>query len=610
MKVAPPSQILRGSEKYAQPGAAQAGDETADAGHQIEVLVRARYPLLYVITWEEERAMAELARVAAALGKQIYHWTIVQGLCVYRGSVASIPEGRKGTKDPLIALRDITAIQEPTIFVFKDFHNFTQDSSVKRTLRDLAAILRSSLSTLVLLSPVLRIPDECEKDMTIVDFPLPGRTELDDLVTQVSQDVQGNRSLTVDTSPPSREAIVNAAIGLTINEAENILAKTLVTAKRLSASEAPLVYSAKQQVIRKSGILEYIETADTLANVGGLENLKLWMKKRRAAMHPEARAFGLPAPRGLLLVGVQGCGKSLAAKASANELQYPLLRLDVGRVFSKLVGETEFNIRRAITIAEAVAPVVLWIDEIEKGLSGTKSSGSTDSGTTSRVFGTIVTWLQEKTSPVFVIATANQIEDLPPEILRKGRFDEIFFVDLPAGDERGDIFRIHLAKRKRDPRRFDLDYLAQISEGYSGAEIEQAIVDSLYNVYGVKDDIETADVVFAVKQQVPLSRTMHASIHERRMWAVGKTVSASASSDLVESLEKPDRDEEEKEGYFFEYAKLSREVSPSILMDVERFLGSFPEKSSDSERMKLYLKDFRRLANRMTAPESRGATQH
>jgi AAA+ superfamily predicted ATPase len=567
----------------------------------VEVLVRARYPLIYLVTWEEERALEELSRVATALNKKIYDWSIVQGIARYRTSVPGPVEGKKGSKDPIVALREILNTHEPGIFVFRDFHNFIQDSSVKRTLRDLASILRSSLSTVVLLSPVLKIPEELEKDLTIVDFPLPGREELGRLLQQIASDIADNPGLSVDPDARSRDAIIDAAIGLTLNEAENVFAKTLVLTQRLTAAEAPLVYGEKKQIIRKSGLLEYIEVEDTLDSIGGLDQLKAWIMKRQKALDPGAREFGLPPPRGLLLVGVQGCGKSLAAKATANDLNYPLLRMDVGRLFSKMVGETEFNIRRALGIAEAVAPVVLWIDEIEKGLSGVKSSASSDAGTTSRVFGTIVTWLQEKKSPVFVVATANEIEDLPPEILRKGRFDEIFFVDLPAEEERRDVFRIHIAKRGRKPEQFDLDHLAAISDGYSGAEIEQAVVDALFNVYGVKPDIETADIVYAVKKQVPLSRTMRSSIRGRRMWAVGRTVNASSVSDIVESLEKPDAEDDIKEEYYLKFVGMTKDIPGEMRMRAERFLGCFPDKSADPEKMKLYLNDFDRLCKRLQA---------
>lgn len=544
--------------------------------------------------------MGEIARVASRLGKKVYDWTIIQGLARFRAALDGPIEGKKGTKDPVLALREVmNNLGDPSIFVFRDFHNFVSDSSVKRTLRDLAGILRSSLSTVILLSPVLRIPDELEKDVTIVDFPLPGRSEIEALLTQIAADVAGNPALRVDLSEGSRRQLVDAAVGLTLNEAENVFAQTLVTASRLGAAEAHLVYAEKRQVIRKSGLLEYVESCDTLRSVGGLDQLKSWISRRRAALTPDARAFGLPPPRGVLLVGVQGCGKSLAAKAISTELGYPLLRLDVGRLFSKMVGETEANVRRALALAEALAPVVLWVDELEKGLSGVGSSDTTDGGTASRLFGTILTWLQEKTSPVFVVATANDIERLPPEVLRKGRFDEIFFVDLPAEEERRIIFSIHLKKRKRDPAGFDLDLLAKASDGYSGAEIEQAVVEALYDVFGIKDDIETADLLGAVRRLVPLSRTMRRSVQERRIWSIGRTVSASSACDATESVERRDSDDEAKERLYLAHLAQIRRLQAVATLDIEAFLGRFPDKSSDLERMKIYVADFERLSRSM-----------
>jgi SpoVK/Ycf46/Vps4 family AAA+-type ATPase len=390
----------------------------------------------------------------------------------------------------------------------------------------MAGLLRSSLSTVVLLSPVLRLPEELEKDLTIVDFPLPDRHDLEALLYEIQRDLAASNTLSMDTSEPSLKALIDASIGLTRSEAENVFAKTLVVAGRLSGSEADIVHAEKKQVVRKSGLLEYVDSGETLGQVGGLGSLKQWLIRRKAAFDPAARDWGLPTPRGVLLVGVQGCGKSLAAKAIANELGHPLLRMDVGRLFSKLVGETELNLRRALSLAEAVAPVVLWIDELEKALSGVQGSGSSDAGTTSRVFGTMLTWLQEKTTPVFVVATANDIEALPPEVLRKGRFDEIFFVDLPTAMEREIILSIHLRRRGRRPELFDLPTLAQLSEGFSGAELEQAIIEALYDTYGQAPDINTAAVAGAIRRTVPLSQTMADAIEARRTWARGRTVAA------------------------------------------------------------------------------------
>lgn len=568
---------------------------------ELEVLVRARYPLLYVVTSEEERAMARIHQIAESLGKKLFDWTISNGLTRYRAGVDGRAEGRKDTRDPIIALREILATSEPSIFVLRDFHEFMTNSEIKRRLRDLATLLRSTLSTVVILSPLLRLPEELEKDITIYDFPLPTRDDMARMLRQIEADISSNPNLSIDLSEHSLEAIIDAAIGLTLNEAENVFAKTLVSAQRLSQAEAPLVYAEKKQVIRKLGLLEYIDVADTLDNVGGLDQLKSWIGRRRAAMDPNAVRFGLPSPRGLLLVGVQGCGKSLAAKATANELGFPLVRLDVGRLFSKMVGETESNVRRALAVAEALAPVVLWIDELEKGLSGSASSDSTDSGTTARLFGTILTWLQEKTAPVFVVATANDIERVPAEVLRKGRFDEIFFVDLPMADERREIFRIHLARRGRNPKIFDLEMAAAATEGFSGAEIEQTIIEAMFNAYGIKDDIETEDLVLAARNLVPLSKTMRKSISQRRMWAIGRTVNASSAGDIQEALERPDAIDSEKEKLYLEFLRGTATTDPAALMAAEAYLGGFPGKQEDLEKMRLYVNDFTRLCQQIAA---------
>lgn len=568
---------------------------------ELEILIRARYPLLYVVTPEEERALGELSRIADSLGKKLYEWSISNGLSRYRAGVEMRTEGRKDTRDPIIALREVAQSDEAAIFVLRDFHEFLTNSEVKRRLRDLATSLRSTLSTVVVLAPLLRLPDELEKDVTVYDFPLPDRGDLQRMLQQIARDIQGNPDLSIDLSETSHEALIDAAIGLTLNEAENVFARTLVAAKRLSRVEAPLVYAEKRQVIRKTGLLEYIDGCETLQNVGGLGMLKSWIGRRRRAMDPHAAEFGLPAPRGLLLVGVQGCGKSLAAKASAHEMGYPLVRLDVGRLFSKMVGETESNIRRALSIAEALAPVVLWVDELEKGLSGTGSSDSTDAGTTARLFGTLLTWLQEKQAPVFVVATANDIEKLPPEVLRKGRFDEIFFVDLPTEDERRDIFRIHLEKRGRESRWFDLGEMAQATEGYSGAEIEQCIIEALFAVYGQKPDVETTDIVAAAGRVIPISQTMRQSIRSRRMWAVGRTINASDQADTQRVLEQADATDLEKMDLYVEHLEARAEVPTEVLFAVEAYLGNFPEKNADVEQMRLYIKDFERAVARFTA---------
>lgn len=502
--------------------------QLSPADAEIEAMIRARYPLIAIFSWEEERVMKNLAALAERQGKRVMQWTITSGLTRFRAGVWGQAEGVKGTKDPLLALREIETMRgEPTLFVLKDFHRYLTESPVVRSLRELTYAMRDSYSTLFLLSPGMETPPELEKDVTIFDYPLPGRAELDQLLDQIAAETADNPALMVDPSPEGRRALIDGALGLTINEVENVYAKTLLRRGRLSAAEAPDVYSEKRQIVRKSGLLDYIDAEESMEMVGGLELLKEWLRKRRAAFLPEARRFGLPLPKGVFILGVQGCGKSLCAKAVARLWDMPLLRLDMGRLFGSLVGSSEENVRRAIALAETIAPCALWIDEIDKGFSGLESSGASDSGTSSRVFGTLLTWLQEKKTPVFVIATANNVERLPPELLRQGRFDEIFFVDLPSAAERAEIFRIHLATRRRDPARFDLGALAAASDGYSGAEIEQVVISGLYNGYDRRRDVDQELLIEAVAETRPLSRIMADQIQARREWAHGRSRPAS-----------------------------------------------------------------------------------
>ena len=494
---------------------------------ELEILIKARYPLLYVVSWEEARVMNDLAQIATRLGKRVYEWSINFGITRYRAAVDRKPEGRKGTKDPILALKEVLEFNEPSIFAFKDFHGYMKETQIVRGLREVVQSLRNSYSTVVVVSPVVEVPPELEKEMTIIDFPLPTREDLAALLQQIKTELAQNPSYRIELSPEAEEKVLEAAVGLTLNEAENVFAKTLVMTQQLTENEVSLIYSEKKQIIRKSGLLEYVDSAETIEGVGGMRRLKDWLTKRRLAFSREARQFGLPVPKGVLFLGVQGCGKSLCAKAVSSLWRLPLLRLDMGRVFSSYVGTSEENVRRAIRIAESVAPAILWIDEIDKGFSGAQSSAFSDSGTTARVFGTILTWLQEKQAPVFVIATANNVEILPPELLRKGRFDEIFFVDLPNEAERREIFAIHLAKRRRPPKAFDLTQLARTGERFSGSEIEQCVVSAMYDAFEQGRDIDTQAVLKAIGETYPISVTMREQIEQRRQWAHGRTRPAS-----------------------------------------------------------------------------------
>ena len=495
---------------------------------EIDIVIRARYSLLYVVSWEERRVLAALREIVVGQDKNFHVWSETMGL---RDGTKQIGKGGADsrTRDPLNVLDTIRTSHEPAVYVLKDFHVFlTQSyphaSAVIRKLRDLADALHTAYATVILLSPVLQLPDELQKDVTVIDYDLPSLRDLEGLLNRAMDSVRGQEGVTANLSAEAKERILKAALGLTLTEAENVFAKCIV---EKGTFDLDLIVAEKQQLIRKSGVLEYFESRDQVSDIGGLEILKAWLNNRALAFTEKAQKFGLPSPRGILLLGVQGCGKSLTAKAVAHLWRLPLLRLDVGRIFAGLVGSSEQNMRRAIQMAETVSPCVLWLDEIEKGLAGLESSGLADAGVTARVFATLNTWMQEKTKPVFVVATANEIMRLPPELLRKGRFDEIFFVDLPAESERREIFVIHFGRRKRDPKEFDLDRLAAESDGFSGAEIEQAVISGLYAAFEEGREITTEDVLTALKQTVPLSVTMREEIGMVRRWAKGRARPAS-----------------------------------------------------------------------------------
>jgi SpoVK/Ycf46/Vps4 family AAA+-type ATPase len=492
---------------------------------ELDVLVRARYPLVYLVTSEEQRLEAILADLAEAHGKALLGWSVTRGLRRLGGArTGAAPEG---AREPLEAIAAVEKLPGPSLVVLKDFHPYLADPAVVRALRELAHALKATFTTVVLLSPTLVIPPEIEKEISVLDVPLPGRGDLLQLLREIVGVVrQGNRAK-VELTNDDADQLVKAALGLTLAEAENAFAKAIAHDGRLSKDDVPLVLEEKRQVIRKSGLLEYYPTEEKLGDVGGLDALKGWLGRRGAAFSEAARKFGLPEPKGLLLLGVQGCGKSLTAKAIAAQWRLPLLRLDMGRIFSGLVGSSEENLRRAIHVAESVAPVVLWIDEIEKGLAGIQSSGHADGGVTARLMGTLLTWLQEKTAPVFVVATANRIEQLPPELLRKGRFDEIFFIDLPAAAERREILRIHVQKRGRDPAAHDLERLARLAEGFSGAELEQAVISALYDAFAEGTELEPRHLEAAVQGALPLSTTLREEIERVRQWARTRTRAAS-----------------------------------------------------------------------------------
>ncbi len=497
------------------------------AGSEIDILIRAKYPILYIVSWEERRVEEKMQEISTNLGRTLHTWTLTQGM---KPTVVRTSGPIKPTTLPaeLEALALIHEAPEYTVFLLKDFHPYMKDYRVVRLLRDLADRLRGKTQTIVLMGPTLNLPTDLEKDVTVVDFGLPGTDEIEKILDTVIESVRDNPKVDSKLSFEDRERIVKSAQGLTLDEVESVFARSLVERKKF---DLDAVLEEKKQIIRKSGLLEYYPPQDKISDVGGMELLKEWLDRRSKAFTDAAKAFGLPSPRGILLLGVQGCGKSLLAKAVAAEWNLPMLKLDVGRIFGSLVGQSEENIRKAIKIAESVAPCVLWADELEKGFAGSGGSGVSDGGTTARVFATFLTWMQEKTAAVFLIATANDISALPPEMLRKGRFDEIFFVDLPDFIERKQIFSIHLSKRDRDPKKYKLPELARATEKFSGAEIEQVIVGALYSAYDAGRELSQKDMIDEAKSVVPLAVMMAEEIDELRTWAELRTRPASKRED-------------------------------------------------------------------------------
>ena len=490
----------------------------ADAARDLDLLIRSRYPIIYLKTWEEDRAERILDRIAKSQRKNLVEWTATSGLRTLESHAGGEVKG--GTlREPLAALDAVLQDSGRAIYVFKDIHLYLDDKVLIRKLRDLYDHLKRSYKTLVLMAPVLKLPTELEKSVYIKNLPPPEKEALVSLLKDIVRSAGADKRFNVSLSADDIDRLAEAAMGLTLDEAERVFSKALIDDRSLTSNDIPVVREEKEQIVHKSGVLEYYHSDETMDDVGGLEGLKDWLAKRGRAFTAEAIAYGLPKPRGMLLLGVQGCGKSLAAKAVASLWRMPLLRLDMSRIFGSLMGSSEQNMRKALDTAESVSPAVLWVDEIEKTFSGTESSGMTDAGTTARVFGSFLTWLQENRSFVFCVATANSIEKLPPELLRKGRFDEIFFVDLPTPAERGPIFRIHLAKRRREPAGFDVERFAEVSEGYSGAEIEQAIVSAMYDSFAEDREVTSEDIISSLKASVPLSVTRRETIEDLRLWA-------------------------------------------------------------------------------------------
>ena len=487
-----------------------------DVREELSILIRSRQPLISLVTGEEERGGDLIRGIAEELNhRELFFWNTVAGFRKIGSGSNPMEEGRM---DPLTGLQRIEGYKADGLFVLEDFHPYFEEPVIVRQLRNLLYSLRSSRKTVILLSPFFKLPPEIRDDVPQVFLPLPSYGALKDILTSVCE----GRDVKSNLNKEAEEKLVKSALGLTENQARGVFVKSILKHKVLDHSALQLVLSEKQKIIKKEEILEFFPAREKITDIGGLDNLKDWLKKRDKAFSRRAQEYGLPNPKGILIIGVQGTGKSLTAKATSALWRLPLLRMDLGKVFGSLVGESEERMRKALLLAETISPCVLWIDEIDKAFSSVMGAG--DSGTSARVFGTFLTWLQEKEGPVFVLATGNDIANLPPELMRKGRFDEIFFVDLPTYDERMEIFRVHLSRVRPVIRDYDIALLAGETEGYSGAEIEQAIINAMYNAFDDGErEFTTKDISQGAREVVPIAKLMHERIEKLRAWAEERT---------------------------------------------------------------------------------------
>jgi SpoVK/Ycf46/Vps4 family AAA+-type ATPase len=445
------------------------------------------------------------------------------------GGAAATGASMYNTREPVQALANMESMTVEAVFILKDFHRHMDDPVVVRRLRDVGQKFSANRRTVIITAPELTVPPELTTLVEYFDLPLPDRERLRDIVHDTFTRLAKTYSLKLQLDAAGVDTMAANLRGLTEEEAERAVSQALVTRYALCADTVTDVLEAKKQLLRHSGLLEFIEASDNMASVGGLENLKHWLQQRRGAWEDAAREFGLDPPRGMIILGVQGCGKSLCARAVAGEWKLPLVKFDTSAVYDKFIGETEKRIRKVFQVAEGLAPCVLWIDELEKVFAGSgPDSASADAGVSSRLLASFLSWMQDRKAPVFVAATCNNVTVLPPELIRKGRFDELFFVDLPNQAERKQIFSIQLAKRKRNPAEFDLDKVAAAAKGYSGAEIDAAVQGALYAAYSEKKPLATQSLIDALGQTVPLSTTRAEEIAALRQWATTRAVPASA----------------------------------------------------------------------------------
>lgn len=477
---------------------------------EFKLLLKAKYSLLYVSTSEEERLeyVIKSCTKDSNMSMSIYSWDFIDGY------VGNPSDNGFGSRNPLQALELIEKLtsENQAIFILKDFHLFLSDISIARKLKNLSRLLRNQSKTIIIVAPEITIPDSLKDLITLIEFRLPQPLEIKKELIRV-QDSLGHY-----LPQSSIDILIRSCQGLSLERIRKILSKIIATYREINIESLDIIFREKRQIISQTKILEFCTVTEKMSDIGGLENLKNWLQKREGSLSQRAEKYGLPSPKGLFLVGIQGTGKSLIAKAIANEWGLPLLRLDVGKLFGGIIGESESRMRQMIQFSEAISPCILWIDEIDKAFAGLENKG--DSGTTNRVLATFITWLSEKKSSVFVVATANNIHSLPPEILRKGRFDEIFFIGLPSLEEKKSIFKVHLSRlRPKSWNKYDICLLSEMSKKFSGAEIEEVIIEAMHTAFSENREFTLDDIIESINQFVPLAYTSQEKIESLQEWA-------------------------------------------------------------------------------------------
>lgn len=476
---------------------------------ELILLLKARYPIIFINTIEEDRVEYVIRKqIKTNFNRSIYSWDFVDG---YTNNPNNEGFAKKNPLQALELIERLTA-QTPALFLLKDFNRFLTDIAISRKLKNISRLLKLQPKTLIIIGSDCKIPNELQDLITVIQFQLPIKAEIN---TELNKLIQ---SLNIEIESELFENLTQACQGLSLERIRRVLSKIIATYRTIDERSIHLLLNEKKQIIRQTEILEYWSANEKINNIGGVKNLKDWLKKRKRSFGVQAANYGLPTPRGLLLVGIQGTGKSLTAKAIATEWQLPLLKLDVGKLFGGIVGESESRLRQMIEVSETLAPCILWIDEIDKAFS--INDNNNDSGTTNRVLATFISWLSEKIKPVFVVATANNVDRLPLEIIRKGRFDEIFFLDLPQKQEREQIFKIHIQEfRPTKWETFDYNKLAQLSESFSGAEIKQTIIEAMYHAFYEERDFNTEDICLALNELIPLAQLESSQTKKLQNWA-------------------------------------------------------------------------------------------